>query len=156
MAAHLLCGEVMVFGSLDAIDVLDCDILYIYIYIYIYIFYWLLKTTGMAHLKIYQTTRRYMAEDGTRSSSCLIATNLHREIIMWVSQVASQAVSRDGKPLFQSAVSRGPRIWVQCASGKTMFSVTVHKSKCRRRLAPPRRHVSRLPNTLRIAWRSLT
>ena len=73
----------------------------------------------------------------------------------YVSQVASQTVPRDGRPLFQSAVSRGPRMRVQCAAGKTMFSVTILKSKCRRRLAPARRHVSRLPNTLCTVWQSL-
>ena len=83
--AHFLCGEVVIFGLLDAIVLLDCEILYIYIYIYIYILLKILliiEHNGMSHQNIYQTTRRYMAEDRTRSSSCLIATNLHRDIII--------------------------------------------------------------------------
>jgi len=42
----------------------------------------IIEHNGMSHQNIYQTTRRYMAEDRTRSSSCLIATNLHRDIII--------------------------------------------------------------------------
>jgi hypothetical protein len=144
--AHLLCGKVVIFGSLDPIVVLDCKIIYIYIYILLKI---LLITEHNGDVSP-ENLPDYTALHGRRPHTFIFLPYCHEltQKHYSVSQVASQTVPRDGRPLFQSAVSRGPRISVQCAAGKTVFSVTILKSKCKRRLAPASRHVSRLPNTL--------